>query len=139
MPGTIKVLLGLCLLAVAVFGSVKVIEHYEGDGRSAYEKQEDEFERERAEGKDTFPLTTSASRGRFVARFCLYMARSKEQLRRCVRRPARDVYRSNGNEYAWLFADEAIDYCDRRGSAGLFCRPGDTRDPIERIATLISR
>lgn len=136
MPGTIKVLLGLCLLAVAVFGSVKVIERYEEDGRSPYEKQEAEFERERAEGKDTFPLTTPASRKRFVARYCLYMARSKEQLRRCVRRPARDVYRSNGNEYAWLFADEAIDYCDRRGSAGRFCRSADTKDPVDRVAML---
>jgi hypothetical protein len=138
MPGTIKVLLGLCLLAVAVFGSVKFIERYEADGRSPNEKLEAELDEERAEGKDTFPLTTPASRKRFVARYCLYMARSKEQLRRCVRRPARDVYRSNGNEYAWLFADEAIDYCDRRGSAGRFCKSADSRDPIDRVASLTS-
>jgi hypothetical protein len=102
MRGRILLAFGICLLAVVVFGSVKVFEHYEGDGRSPYEKLEDEFEQERAEGKDTFPLTTPASRERFVALYCLYMARSEDQLRRCARRPARDVYRSNGNEYAWL-------------------------------------
>jgi hypothetical protein len=130
------VTLGIFLLAVVVFGSIKVFEHYEGDGRSPYEKHEDEFEQERAEGKDMFPLTTPASRQRFVALYCLYMARSKDQLRRCAGRPARDVYRSNGNEYAWLFASEAIAYCDRRGSAGRFCDPGDIEDPIGRIAML---
>jgi len=96
MPGTIKALLGLCLLAVAVFGSIKVIERIEEDGRSPYEKLEDELEGERAVGKDTFPLTTPASRKRFVARHCLDKARSPEQLQRCVRRPARDVSRSDG-------------------------------------------
>lgn len=130
------VALGICLFAVVVFGSIKVFEHYEGDGRSPYEKHEDEFEQERAEGKDTFPLTTRASRERFVALYCLYMARSKDQLRRCGRRPARDVYRSNGNEYAWLFASEVIAYCDRRGSAGRFCDPADIKDPTGRIAVL---
>jgi hypothetical protein len=139
MTRTIKVLLGLCLLAIVVFGSVKVFEHYEGEERSPFEKLEDEFEQKRAEGKDTFPLTTSASRELFVARYCLYMARSEDQLRRCARRPARDVYRSNGNEYAWLFAREVIDYCDRRGSAGRFCAPAITKDPIDRIARLTSR
>jgi hypothetical protein len=139
MRRAIKVLLGLCLLAGVVFASIKVIAHYEGDGRSAYEKHEDEFEQKRAEGKDTFPLTTPASRNRFVALYCLYMARSKDQLRRCVRRPARDVYRSNGNEYAWLFALEVIAYCDRRGSAGRFCDPAATKAPIERIAILTGR
>lgn len=139
MRRTIKILLGLCLLAVVVFGSIKVIENYEGDGRSPYEKHEDEFEQARAEGKDTFPLTTPASRDRFVALYCLYMARSEDQLRRCARRPARDVYRSNGNEYAWLFAREVIGYCDRRGSAGRFCDPADIKDPIDRIATLTAR
>ena len=136
MPGTFKALLALCLLAVAVFGSVKVIEHHEADGRSPYEKMEEELEHDRAEGQDTFPLTTPASRKRFVARYCLYMARSEAQLRRCARRPARDVYRSSGNEYAWLFADEVIDYCDRRGSAGRFCRTAGTMNPIDRIAML---
>jgi hypothetical protein len=136
MTRTIKVLLGLCLLSIVVFGSIKVFEHYEGAGRSPYEKLEDEFEQERAEGKDTFPLTTPASRKRFVALYCLYMARTEDQLRSCVRRPARDVYRSNGNEYAWLFAIEAIAYCDRRGSAGRFCSPADIKDPIGRIAML---
>ncbi len=132
-------LLGLCLLAVAIFGSVKVIDHYEAEGRSPYEKLEDELEQERAEGKDTFPLTTPASRERFVALYCLYMARSEDQLRRCARRPARDVYRSNGNEYAWLFASEVIAYCDRRGSAGRFCDPANVKDPIDRIAILTGR
>lgn len=136
MPGTIKALLGLCLFAAVVFGGIEVLERYEADGRSPNEKLEAELDEERAEGKDTFPLTTPASRQRFVARYCLYMARSKEQLRRCVRRPARDVYRSGGNEYAWLFADEAIDYCDRRGSAGRFCISADTKDPIDRVAML---
>ena len=36
-------LLGLCLLAVVVLGSIKVFEHYEGEGRSPYEKVEDEL------------------------------------------------------------------------------------------------
>ena len=132
-------LFGLCLLAVVVFGSVKLFESHESDGRSDYEKGEDEFAQEQAEGKDTFPLTTPASRERFVALYCLYMARSEEQLRRCVHRPARDVYRSNGNEYAWLFADEDIDYCDRRSSAGHFCDPADVNGPIERVTRLIDR
>ena len=139
MTRTIKVLLGLGLLAVVVFGSIKVLEHYEGDGRSPYEKYEDKFEQGRAEGKDTFPLTTPASRDRFVALYCLYMAESEEQLRRCARRPARDVYRSNRNEYAWLFASEVIGYCDRRGSAGRFCDPTDSKGPIDRIAILTGR
>jgi len=139
MRGRTLVVLGICLLAVVVFGSIKVFDHYEGDGRSPYEKLEDEFEQERAEGKDTFPLTTPASRERFVALYCLYMARSEDQLRRCARRPARDIYRSNGNEYAWLFASEVIAYCDRRGSAGRFCDPADIKDPIGRIAMLTGR
>jgi hypothetical protein len=139
MRRTIKVLLGLCLVAVVVFGSVKLFESHEGDGRSDYEKGEDEFRQERAEGKDTFPLRTPASRERFVALYCLYMARSKDQLRRCARRPVRDVYRSDNNEYAWLFADEDIDYCDRRSSAGRFCDPANVKAPIHRIETLIDR
>lgn len=132
-------LLGFCLLAAIVFGSIEVLQRYEADGRSPYEKLEDEFEDERAEGKDTFPLTTPASRERFVARYCLYMARSESQLRSCSRRPARDVYRSNDNEYAWLFADEVIDYCDRRGSAGRFCKTADPGDPVDRVTMLTSR
>lgn len=56
MNRTIKALLGLCLLAAVVFGSVKLFASHEGDGRSDYEKGEDEFAQERAEGKDTFPL-----------------------------------------------------------------------------------
>jgi hypothetical protein len=137
MSRTIKLLAGLCLLAVLVFGSVKIAERHEADGRSPFEKLEDELEQDRAEGKDTFPLTTPASRKRFVARYCLYMARSKDQLRRCAHRPAREVYRSKGNEYAWLFADEAIDYCDRRGSAGRFCRRTDGEDPTEVLWALL--
>ncbi len=39
-------LLGLFLLAVVVFGSIQVVEHYEGEGRSPYEKREDELEEE---------------------------------------------------------------------------------------------
>jgi hypothetical protein len=139
MRGRVLVVLGVCLFAVVMFGSIKGIERYEDDGRSPYEKQEDEFEQGRAEGKDTFPLTTSASRNRFVALYCLYMARSEDQLRRCARRPARDVYRSSGNEYAWLFAREVINYCDRRGSAGRFCDPANVKDPIDRIAILTGR
>jgi hypothetical protein len=139
MTTGVKALLGLCLLAAVVFGGIEVLQRYESDGRSPYEKLEDELEDERAEGKDTFPLTTPASRERFVARYCLYMARSEIQLLRCSRRPARDVYRSKGNEYAWLFADEAIDYCDRRGSAGRFCKTADYRDPVDRIAMLTGR
>lgn len=135
MRKSILVLLGVCLLAAAAFGSVKVIEHY-GDGRSPNEKLEDEFEQERAEGKDTFPLTTPTSRLRFVALYCLYTARSKEQLRRCSHRPARDVYRSSGDEYAWLFASEVIDYCE---SAGPFCDPTDVNGPVDRIRTLTAR
>jgi hypothetical protein len=141
MRTTIKVLLGLCLFAAVVFGSAKVFDHYEGegDGRSDYEKGEDEFQQEKAEGKDTFPLTTPASRERFVALYCLYMARSEDQLRRCSRRPARDVYRSDNNEYAWLFADEDINYCDRRSSAGRFCDPANVKAPVHRIEVLIDR
>jgi hypothetical protein len=136
---TIKGLLGICVLALVVFGGVKAFEHYQDDGRSAYEKQEDEFEQARAEGKDTFPLTTPASQERFVARYCLYMARSEDQLRRCALRSARDLYRSNGNEYAWLFAVEAIDYCDRRGSGGRFCDRRAADDPVVRLALLTGR
>jgi hypothetical protein len=139
MRKAILVLLGVCLVAAVVFGSVKVFEHYGGDSGSASEKLEDELAQERAEGKDTFPLTTAASRDRFVALYCLYMARSKDQLRHCNRRPARDVYRSNGNEYAWLFAREAIEYCEPGGSAGPFCDPADVNRPVDRIATLIAR
>jgi hypothetical protein len=128
--------LSVCLLAAAMFGSVKVFEHYGGDGRSAYEKLEDQLAQERAEGEDTFPLRTPASRERFVALYCLYMARSEGQLRRCNRRPARDVYGSSANEYAWLFASEVIDYCDRRGSAGPFCNPADVNGPVDRIKRL---
>jgi hypothetical protein len=137
MRRTIKVLLGLCLIAVVVVGSVKLFESHEGDGRSDYEKGEDEFQQERAEGKDTFPLTTLASRERFVALYCLYMARSEDQLRQCSHRSARDVYRSDNNEYAWLFADEDIDYCDRRSSAGRFCDPANVNGPIQRLEALV--
>jgi hypothetical protein len=133
----ILVALGVCLLAVVVFGSIKVFQHYNRDGRSPYEKLDDEFEQERAEGKDTFPLTTPASKERFVALYCLYMARSEDQLRRCDRRPARDVYRLNDNEYAWLFASEVTEYCDRHGSAGRFCDPADVNGPIDRVRRLI--
>jgi hypothetical protein len=139
MTRRIKALVGLCLLAAVVFGSIEVLQHYESDGRSPYEKLEDDLEEERAEGKDTFPLTTPASRERFVARYCLYMARSVDQLLRCSRRPARDIYRSNGNEYAWLFARKVIGYCDRRGSAGRFCDPADLKDPNHRIVMLTGR
>jgi hypothetical protein len=139
MRRTIKLLFGLCLIAVVVFGSIELFESHEGDGRSDYEKGEDEFEQELAEGKDTFPLTTPASRERFVALYCLYMARSEDQLRRCSRRPARDVYRSNNNGYAWMFADEDIDYCDHRSSAGRFCDPANVKAPIHRIAMLTGR
>ena len=52
MRGRIKVLLGLCLLAAVIFGSVKVFDRYEGEGRSPYEKVEDEFEQERVESGD---------------------------------------------------------------------------------------
>jgi len=45
-----KVLLGLCLFALVVFGSIKIVEHYEGDGRSPYEKLEDERDHRRSEG-----------------------------------------------------------------------------------------
>jgi len=139
MRKALKVLVGICVLAVVVFGSIKVFDRYEQDGRSPYEKWDDEFEQEKAEGKDTFPLTTLASRERFVALYCLYMARSKDQLRRCDHRPARDVYRSNNNEYAWLFASEVIGYCDRRSSAGRFCDPANVKGPIRRIEALIDR
>lgn len=46
MNGALKVLLGLCLLAAVVFGSIQILEHYEGEGRSPYEKLEDELEEE---------------------------------------------------------------------------------------------
>jgi len=130
------VVLAVCLLAVLVFGAVKAFDDYNSDGRSPYEKLEDEFEQERSEGKDTFPLQTPASQRRFVALYCLYMARSEDQLRRCAQRPAREVYRSNGNEYAWLFASEAIGYCVRGGAAGRFCDPADVNGPVDRVARL---
>lgn len=87
----VKVLLGLCLLAAIVFGSIEAWQRYEADGRSPYEKLEDELEDERVEGKDTFPLTTPASRERerSVPRYCLHTARSEGQLRSCARRRAR--------------------------------------------------
>ncbi len=131
--------LGAILLAVVVFGSAKAFERYNRDGRSPFEKLEDDFEQEQAKGKDTFPLATARSGERFVALYCLYTARSENQLRRCNHRPARDVYRSKDNEYAWLFASEVIDYCDRRGSAGRFCDPTDIKGPIDRIAMLTAR
>lgn len=46
MRRTLQALLGLCLLAVVVFGSVQVLEHYEDEGRSPYEKLEEELEEE---------------------------------------------------------------------------------------------
>lgn len=46
MGKALKVLLGLGLLAVVVFGSIQVLEHYEDEGRSPYEKLEDELEEE---------------------------------------------------------------------------------------------
>lgn len=85
----VKVLLGLCLLAAIVFGSIEVWQRYEADGRSPYEKLEDELEDERAEGKDTFPLKAPAARQPSVSQHCLSQARSERQLRRCVSRPAR--------------------------------------------------
>jgi hypothetical protein len=45
MKKAILVLLGICLLAAAVYGSVVVVEHYSDDGRSAYEKLEEERSR----------------------------------------------------------------------------------------------
>jgi hypothetical protein len=131
--------LSVGLLAVIVFGSLKVFEHYEQDGRSPYEKWEDKFEQEEAGGGDTVPLATLVSKERFVALYCLYMARSRDQLRRCGRRSPQDVYQSKNNEYAWLFASEVIEYCDPRGSAGRFCDPANVRSPIHRLEELISR
>jgi hypothetical protein len=46
MSRALKVLLGLCLLAAVVFGSIQVLEHYEDEGRSPYEKLEEELEDE---------------------------------------------------------------------------------------------
>ncbi len=45
MRKAILVLLGICLLAAVAFGSVMLVEHYYGDGRSAYEKHEEERSR----------------------------------------------------------------------------------------------
>jgi hypothetical protein len=42
MRKAILVLLGICLLAAVVFGSVLVVEHSSDEGRSAYEKLEEE-------------------------------------------------------------------------------------------------
>jgi hypothetical protein len=139
MRRAILVALGVGLFAVVVFGSIKVFDHYERDGRSDYEKGEDEFEQERAEGKVTVQHATPASRARYVALYCLYMARSKDQLRRCSRRSAGDLHRSEGNEYAELFADGALDYCEPGGTAGRFCDPANIKDPIRRIEALINR
>lgn len=136
MKRAILLLLGLGLPAAIVFGSVEVFDYYERDGRSPYEKFEDESEQDQAEGTDTFPLTTPASRDRFVALYCLYTARSQDQLRRCSRRPPREVYRSKGDEFAWLFASEVIDYCEGGGPAGRFCDPADVNGPIDRITRL---
>jgi hypothetical protein len=136
---TILLPLGLVLFAVIVFGSVKLFDYYERDGRSPYEKWEDESEQDRAGGEDTFPLTTPASKDRFVALYCLYMARSRDQLRRCSHRPPRAVYRSKDDEFAWLFASEVIDYCEGGGPAGRFCDSADVNGPIDRIARLIRR
>jgi hypothetical protein len=130
---TILLLLGLVLFAAIVVGSIEIVDYYERDGRSPYEKWEDEAAQERAEGEDTFPLTTPASRDRFVALYCLYMARSRDQLRRCSRRPPREVYRSKDDEFAWLFASEVIDYCE---GGGRFCDPADVDGPIMRVARL---
>lgn len=119
-------LIGICLLAGIVVGSVKLFERYESDGRSPYELMEGE-----SEGKHGFPLTTRASRIRFVTLYCLYMAQSRDQLRRCDRRSPRDVYNSNGDEFAWLYADGVISYC--AGNAGPFCGPANRRVVRERI------
>jgi hypothetical protein len=128
----IQVLLGLVLLGAVIFGSVKVFDYYERDGRSPYEKWEDESAQDRAEGEDTFPLRTPASRSRFVALYCLYMVRSKDQQRRCTRRSP-----SKGNEFAWLFASEVIDYCEGGGPAGHFCDPADAKGPIDHVTRLL--
>lgn len=53
-------LLGLGLLAVIVFGSVKVFQHYERDGRSPYETLEDELAQGQADGQR--PETLAAAR-----------------------------------------------------------------------------
>jgi len=53
-------LLGLGLLVVTVFLSIKVFQHYEGDGRSPYEKREDELAHARADGLR--PETLAAAR-----------------------------------------------------------------------------
>jgi hypothetical protein len=45
MRKAILVLLGICLLAALVFGSVLAVEHYSDAGRSAYEKLEEERSR----------------------------------------------------------------------------------------------
>lgn len=45
LPGVrraIIILLVLCGIAAAIFGSVKVVDHYQDAGRSPYEKVEDE-------------------------------------------------------------------------------------------------
>jgi len=55
MRTVILVLLGLCILAAAGFATVKVFEHHQADGQSAWEKMEDELGQEPAEGKDAFP------------------------------------------------------------------------------------
>jgi len=119
-------LIGACLLAGIVFGSVKLVERYEGEGKSPYELMEGE-----AKGEHGFPLRTPASRIRFVGLYCLYMAQSRDQLRRCDRRSASDVYNSNGDEFARLYADGVISYC--AGNAGPFCGPVNRRVVRERI------
>ncbi|HEX6688017.1 MAG TPA: hypothetical protein VF085_05050 [Solirubrobacterales bacterium] len=119
-------LIGICLVAGIVFGTVKLGERYEGEGKSDYELMEEE-----SGGTHGFPLTTSASKIRFVGLYCLYMAQSKDQLRNCRHRSARDIYNSNGNEFAWLYADGVIAYC--ASNAGPFCGSDNRRVVRERI------
>jgi hypothetical protein len=122
-------LIGVCLMGGVVFGSVKLFEQHENDGKSAYELEQEELK-----GKHGFPLTTRASKIRFVGLYCLYTAQSKDQLRSCDHRSARDVYNSTGNEFAWLYAGEVITYC--ASNAGPFCGSENRRVVRKRIDAL---
>lgn len=57
-------LLGLCLLAAVVFGGVQVLEHYEDEGRSPYEKLEAELGEEDGTSTTRRPASVHSERYR---------------------------------------------------------------------------
>lgn len=114
MRGRIWILVWIVLSATAAFATYKLLTR---DGRSPYEKLEDE-----SRGAAHFRYTTATEKAHFVRRYCGYAVKSKGQLQSCETQDARRLYNTAENEYRWLYAVAEIGYCGP--GSGPLCRPG---------------